>query len=95
MPKYIEIMLPDAPLQEGVVEYFDDKPRELKRLNNKEFVIVPVEVYTKIHNKVVVIHRSFFDSLPEELGVEETVKASDLVEQAKPKKTTRTKKVEK
>jgi len=51
--KFIEIKLPDLKLQEGSVKYFDTHKKDFIKINNKEPVIVPYEVYNEIDRKVV------------------------------------------
>lgn len=93
MSKYIEVMLPDLPLDRGVVSYFDENPEDLDKLNNKEFVVIPMSIYNEIRGRVIVIHRNFFDSVPKRkiVRVLEETKEELKEEEPKPKKT-RTKK---
>ena len=93
MSKYIEVMLPDLPLDKGEVSYFDENPEDLKKLNNKEFVIIPMSVYSDVRSRVIVIHRNFFDSLPEEKLIRVLETNEGVKEESKPKKA-RIKKVE-
>lgn len=50
---YVLIRLPDRPLREGLVSYFNTHKKDLKRLNGKQRVVVPKSVFSEIRKHVI------------------------------------------
>lgn len=64
MFSYVETMLPDNKYTDELL-YFLEHPDKLERLNNREFVVVPIEVYNVIRAQVIAIIRNYYIENPE------------------------------
>lgn len=94
---YTEVFLPDNLLQRGAVEYFNIHEDEFMRLNNREFVPLPMEVFWQIRNKVIAINKGSYEINVKPIKVEpiaELMIEDVVIEETEEKPKKRVKKVE-